>query len=351
MTEYFLAGHYETLELHHVRMGFSDDIQQVGQAGLGKVFHLVGLVFRTLRARFRTGAKVLYYPPSGPNIVPFLRDCAFLILVRPFFSRTVFHFHAAGLSGFYDRLPAPLKLLFHLAYNRPDSAITISQDGIRDAEVLKARRIAFVPNGIPDVWPDRRPRSESPKPTILFLAMVCEEKGVGVLIEACLLLKSAGLEFSCKIAGRASSDDELAALQKMAAPLGDCVEFTGPVIGQAKWDLFAESDVFCFPTFYPPESFGLVVVEAMMAGLPVVASDWRALPEIVVEGETGFLVPVRDASATAKSLAALLSDPALRKRMGAAGRRRYEDHYRVEVFQRGMEDALISVGGTAAKAY
>ena len=84
-------------------------------------------------------------------------------------------------------------------------------------------------------------------------------------------------------------------------------------------------------------------------GLPVIVSVWRAIPEIVVEGETGFLVPVRDASATAKSLAALLSDPALRKRMGAAGRRRYEDHYRVEVFQRGMEDALISVGGTAEK--
>jgi len=61
------------------------------------------------------------------------------------------------------------------------------------------------------------------------------------------------------------------------------------------------------------------------------------------------LVPVRDASATAKSLAALLSDPALRKRMGQAGRARYEDRYRVEVFQRGMEDALSSVGGTAEK--
>lgn len=341
MTQYFLEGQYDRVELQHVRMAFSADIDQVGRAGLGKVLHLFLLTARVIATRLRQKSDVLYFPPAGPNMVPFLRDAFLLIATRWMFSRTVFHFHAAGLPGLFHRLPFPLKFLFRLAYNRPDVAITISQDGWKDAEFLDARRIAFVPNGIPDVPTARKtPESHFP-PTILFLAMVCEEKGAGVLIEACKILQSRDVPFRCLIAGRASSAQELSALQDQAAALGTQVEFTGPVTGGAKWKLFSESDVFCFPTFYASESFGLVVVEAMMAGLPVVASNWRALPEIVVEGETGFLTAIRDPQATADYLEKLLADPVLRRKMGRAGRTRYESHYTMEIFRRKMEAALL----------
>lgn len=341
MTQYFLEGQYDRVELQHVRMAFSADIDQVGRAGLGKVLHLFLLTARVIATRLRQKSDVLYFPPAGPNMVPFLRDAFLLIATRWMFSRTVFHFHAAGLPGLFHRLPFPLKFLFRLAYNRPDVAITISQDGWKDAEFLDARRIAFVPNGIPDVPTARKtPESHSP-PTILFLAMVCEEKGAAVLIEACHILHARGVAFRCLIAGRAASDRELTALQTLSADLGDRVQFTGPLTGEGKWKTFSEGDVFCFPTFYASESFGLVVVEAMMAGLPVVASNWRALPEIVVEGETGFLTPVRDPLATADRLEKLLKNAALRQSMGQAGRTRFEAHYTVEIFRSKMEAALL----------
>ncbi len=351
MTQYLLEGQYETLELHHIRMAFSENLEQVGRAGFDKVLHLFGLIVEITKARARLKPDVLYFPPAGPNMVPFLRDCVLLIATRWMFPKTVFHFHAAGLPELFDRLSGPLKTLFRLAYDKPDVAISISKNGLRDAEFLHAKQTALVPNGIPDVFWEDGPRARyNSVPTILFLGMVCEEKGVGVLIEACKLLQARGVKFSCKIAGRPSSEEELAKLREKAAELGTLVTFTGPVSGDAKWELFAECDVFCFPTYYASESFGLVVVEAMMSGMPVVASNWRALPEIVAEGKTGFLTPVQDPKATADKLAKLLRDPILRQVMGNSARHRFLDHYRVDVFQHGMEAALglarDSVGGS-----
>jgi glycosyltransferase involved in cell wall biosynthesis len=87
-----------------------------------------------------------------------------------------------------------------------------------------------------------------------------------------------------------------------------------------------------------------VAIEAMMFGLPVVATDWRGLPDIVLNGETGFLVPPKDAKSIAERLERLISDPDLRRTMGAAGRRRYQEKFTIEKFRSSMEGALSAVG-------
>ena len=82
----------------------------------------------------------------------------------------------------------------------------------------------------------------------------------------------------------------------------------------------------------------------MMFGLPVVSTDWRGLPDIMLDGETGFLVPPKDAQSIAERLEIIILDPDLRRTMGAAGRRRYEENFTVEKFRNSMESALVSEG-------
>ncbi len=84
--------------------------------------------------------------------------------------------------------------------------------------------------------------------------------------------------------------------------------------------LWAESDMFVMPT--TEEAFGIVYQEAAAAGVPAIGTDLNAVPEIVVHGETGLLVPVRDLHALAAALRRLIADPELRRRMGEAGRAR-----------------------------
>jgi glycosyltransferase involved in cell wall biosynthesis len=84
----------------------------------------------------------------------------------------------------------------------------------------------------------------------------------------------------------------------------------------------------------------------MMSGLPVVASNWRALPEIVAEGKSGFLAPPRDPKALADRLAKLLKDSLLRQIMGNSGRNRYLSLYGVDVLQQTMESTLLEFAAT-----
>jgi glycosyltransferase involved in cell wall biosynthesis len=407
MNQYLLEGSYRQIRLHHVQMAFSQEITEIGCFRWKKVTHLFSVLFRIIAARLRTKSSVLYYPPASPNMLPFLRDCVLLICTRWMFPKTVFHFHANGIAGLYVRLPRVLKFAFRVAYMRPDVAIVISEYGQADGVFLKAKEISLIPNGIPDqadkgligdgsrnleagglelevggdgkafdarysIDGTLRPQSrtalpgslrsstapapaglvlDATVPTILFVGMVCKEKGVGVLLDACRILRDRGVRFDCEVVGRASSAVEEKTFQDFIRDhdLSGLVTLTGPLHNEAKWKAYASADVFCFPTFYSAESFGLVAVEAMMSGLPVVSTNWSGLPDIVVEGETGFLVPPRDAGSVADRLELLIKDPELRQRMGGAGRKRYEKHYTVEAFREGMEDVLEGISHKQTK--
>ena len=348
MNQLLMEGDYSKVKFHHVRMAFSVDIQEVGVFRWKKIFHLVAVFFGIVAARFRTGAQILYYPPASPNMVPFLRDCLLLIGTRWLFKKTVFHFHASGLKGFYERLPWPLQKAFRWAYGRPDLSISISSFAKADAEFFDSQVISVIPNGIPepDILKKLHRSSTQHAPEILFCGMVSEEKGVGILLEACAHLKAKGVHFSCKILGRAVSqaDHKFFTDFIQSNQMEDIVQLTGPLHGDEKWKAYFCADLFCFPTFYSAETFPVVAIEAMMFGLPVVATNWRGLPDIVVNGETGFLVPPKDAKSIAERLERLILDPDLRRTMGAAGRRRYEQNFTVEKFRNSMEFALTSVG-------
>ena len=347
MNQLLLEGNYSKIQFHHVRMAFSDDIQEVGVFRWKKIFHLVAVFFGIVVARFRTSAQVLYYPPASPNMVPFFRDCVLLIGTRWLFKKTVFHFHANGLADFYARLPWLLQKAFQLAYANPALSIVISNYGIRDGEFLKSKNIVLIPNGIPDQQDIDSTNNSAThdEPEILFCGMVSEEKGIGILLEACAILKQRGASFRCKIVGKAASKVEEKNFTEFVKnhQLEEIVKFTGPLYDNNKRQAYAVADIFCFPTHYSAESFGLVAVEAMMFGLPVVATNWRGLPDIVSDRETGFLVPPKDSTAIANRLNLLIENPDLRAKLGAAGRRRYEEKFTVDKFRAHLEEALTTL--------
>jgi len=92
--------------------------------------------------------------------------------------------------------------------------------------------------------------------------------------------------------------------------------------------LLDAADIYVHPSLW--EGFGLVLLEAMTAGKPVIASHASAIPEIVTDNETGWLVPPRNSEALADAIARLLKNPAMRLAMGEAGRRRALQDFSVE---------------------
>jgi glycosyltransferase involved in cell wall biosynthesis len=343
--EKFLRGRYTRIRPYHVRMEFSDRSADVGRFRIRKLLRLAVLVAKTLGLRRRLHDPVLYYPPAGGQRVPAFRDIVFLTLVRPFFRQVVFHFHATGITTLYPQLGRFGRFWFRRAYFRPDLAICLSPATQEDACALQARRTCVVAYGVEDALPTPL---AGPKPApvrLLYAGYVRETKGILVLLEAARLLCDRGLSFQLMIMGafHPSAFEATARAQVRTAGLSDRVTFLGEQTGEAKWRAFGEAGIFCFPTHYEAEGLPLVILEAMACRLPVVATQWRGIPTLVEDGVTGFLTPPQQPAAFADRVSALIRDPALRDRMGLAGRRTYEARYTEERFQHAMEAALLSI--------
>jgi glycosyltransferase involved in cell wall biosynthesis len=344
MIQEFLLGNYEGIHLEHVSLRFSRSTAEIGSFGLRKIGVLALTIVDIVRARFRTGATVLYYPPAGPNLVPVLRDLVLLCTTRWLFKKTSFHFHAAGLTSIYPRLPWPLKPLFWVAYNKPELAIFTTAATSAEASILKAGFRSIVPCGIPDLATQEAAPDvllQSRTPIILFAGILCEGKGLMTLLQACELLQRSGAKCRLTCIGAFESAEFKQQVGEFiqAFDLHSVVEFRGVVLGSDKIELFRSADIFCFPSHYASESFGVVLIEAMCFSLPIVATRWRGIPEVT--GEKGsFLVNTHDPVALASSLNELLRSPELRFTMGQANRKRYLERFTMQTYRNGMSKAL-----------
>lgn len=342
-----LAGKFERIRLFHVRMAFSTDMESVGKFAMGKVWKLFTTILAIWWARFRHRTPVLYYPPSGPNKVPVMRDIILLCATRWLFSKVVFHFHAGGVSGFEQQLARPVRPFFRMAYSKPALSIRTAPQNPEDGDQLGAQRDVVIPNGIEDARPmvSRTIAKPGEPLVILFAGVLVESKGVRVLLEAFDLLLQKGVSARLEIMGKWNDD----ALRTWCTEfikskdLGAHVRFLGVLRDREKYERFAGCDVFCFPSYFEAESFGLVLVEAMQFGKPLVSTRWRGIPSVVEDGLNGYLVPVQDPQAVASRLFELAGDPALRARMGAEGERIFGERFTLEAFHRSMEEELAKL--------
>ncbi len=337
----------DRIALFHVRMAFSEDIESVGKFALRKLWVLFTTILRIWWARSRHRTSVLYYPPSGPSKVPVLRDIVLLCSTRWLFRKVVFHFHAGGVSEYADRLPALFRPLFRLAYRRPSLAIRTAPQNPEDGKALGASRDVVVPNGLPDMRGSVPERVAGPgeRITILFTGLLVPGKGVSDTLEAFRLALADGLDARLQLMGKWGHGSYQQECEAFVARhgLGDRVEFLGVLSGNDKFERFAACDVFCFPSFYDAETFGLVLLEAMQFAKPVISTVWRGIPSVVADGLSGYLVPIRQPRAVAEKLLLLGGDADLRRSMGQEGRRIFEREFTLEAFHRAMERQFIGL--------
>jgi phosphatidylinositol alpha-1,6-mannosyltransferase len=209
---------------------------------------------------------------------------------------------------------------------RADLVVVTSryQAGVAEAEYgVSPRRLAVVPEPIDlEAWraglagARHRPRTG---PTVLSVARMYARKRMGDLLEAAALLREGIPDLKVRIAGKGPEWDALRA-QRATLGLTDTVSLLGDISPADLFEAYANADVFCLPSVQ--EGFGIVFLEAMVAGLPIVACRAAAVPEVVLDGHTGLLAAPRDPAALAGALRALIADPARARALGRAGARR-----------------------------
>lgn len=223
---------------------------------------------------------------------------------------------------------AALSKLERLNARRADRVIVTSEHSrraARQAYHLEGARVHVVPEGI-DVgsWSnlpeDDRP-SGSP-PVIVSVARQYRRKNTAALLQAIPLVRREVPEARVRVIGEGP---ELPRLRSLAASIGlgeGVVTFTGSVEGPDELQReLVRADLFCLPS--RQEGFGIVFLEAMAAGLPIVAARAGATPEVAPHGETSLLVDPDDVPGLAHALVRLLREPELRRRLAAGGERRW----------------------------
>jgi len=308
-------------ELDIVALRFSATIAELGRTSPGKLLR-AGIVAAQLARRFarRPAAFYITLATQRPAIV---RDAAYLALARAAGVPRIVHLHARPE-------PAVLPLLRRALHGA--SVILLARslraelgDAVDDA------RVHYVPNGIPDAVV---PRSAHRVPRILFLSHLVPAKGPLVLIEALSELARRGVAFEATFAGAPTSEISPEMIRARLAPLG--ARYVGEVDPTATPALMAEHDILAYPS--RDDAFPRVVIEALRAGMAIVASDVGAIAEIV--GDAALLVPPGDAHALANSLAQLLVTPAIRAELASLSRARYCEHYTVERWEAAIAVAL-----------
>lgn len=311
------AGDQFGIQCFHVNARLSDDLEDVGGIRPGKLLRLAKYCLEAIWCRFRYGVDTLYYVPAPAKRSAILRDWVVMLCVRPWFRRTILHWHAFGLGEWVTNNPGKRtisqKLTLRL-FKNADRAIVLTQFNKADAEIFSPKRISVVPNGIPDpcptfdrdILPKRQDRLQKRRDgkadlKVLFLAHCTREKGLFDALEAIRLanlqLKQRGEpKMLLTVAGGFMESDEREEFEKHVSQIHrelgfDVVNYVGFLSGGQKAGALKDNDVLCFPTFYSGEALPVNLVEALAYGLPVITTKWRGIPEVVPEGWAFFTKP------------------------------------------------------------
>jgi glycosyltransferase involved in cell wall biosynthesis len=175
------------------------------------------------------------------------------------------------------------------------------------------------------LFPVERQKFRTP-PVIGTLGRIMQDKGFDTLLDALAFLKAQHVDFRAIIGG---DGEDMSALREQAQRLGlaGLVEFPGWVSNDQKAQFLSKLDVFVCPSRYEP--FGIVMLEAMEAGLPLIASRTTGSEEIIDDGRTGIIVPNEDPAGMAEALGHLINNPQKARHLASAATENLKKRFHV----------------------
>lgn len=332
----------------HLPFYFTPSFQNVRRFRLGKIVELFAVWVRFLRLVACHGRpELLLYPSGGPQTVPVIRDILLLPLMCYFSKRVDVQFHAAGIAERLGAKNGLIEKLLKIAYKNVFGAIVMTQFNRCDPESLSIKNIAVVPHRLLDENPDAHLPSYSPwidqqsaisnqqfgPFSLLYAGHLYDLKGTPQLVEAFGAIAAEFPSTKLVLMGEFLPPYTEVECRKRCRELGlaDRVEITGVLKGEKKAAQFRAAHLFVFPSVAPYESFGLVMAEAMMWGLPIVATEWRGNRDVV--GPSGFYAPVDEAMRIqlTETLRKALAQPQALVAGATQSRRRFEEHFCLEL--------------------
>ena len=253
-------------------------------------------------------------------------------------ARRLYHIDAPIVAHHHHLDPDPLNGVIEKRVVAAADAVVVGSEfarrQLREELGVGTDHVSVVPYGVDAALVPRPPRADllaryglAGHPVVLFFGGLKPRKNLSLLLDFWPRVVAGAPQARLLVAGGGPLWAELHGRAERLGVAGSVV-FTGYVPEAEKADHFNLADVFVFPSAM--EGFGLAVAEAMASGVPVVASDRGSMPELVAEGEGGYVCDPGRPEAFVERLLALLRDTALREKLGGLARERVDRLFRWE---------------------
>jgi len=300
-------------------------------------------------------AVVLHYPFFGAAEVVWLAKLLFGKKIKLFI---YYHMDTGELVGWARVLSIPARLIKTALFTQAEKIMVSSLDYVENGAIggyylRHKEQFVEIPFGvnIPEIQNSSAAADKIQNSgtgfilDILFVAALDRAhyfKGVDILLHALGRLRERGISnWRLNIVGDGDMRSEYELLAK-ALDISDRVVFRGGLTDEELVNIYKEVDLFILPSINNHEAFGIVLIEAMASGNPVIASNLPGVRSVFVNGEQGFFVQPGDIEDLRKKIALFAQDEILSQLMGAKARKLVEEKYSLEVMGKKFRDILQS---------
>lgn len=291
---------------------------EMGQLSLRNIWLALNQYGRFIRDLTRFRPDLVHIHTSQG--LGWLKDTFYVALSKLYGRRLILHVHAAEYDALVGRKSRLWQAYTRFMLNRAEAVIAVSTEWKKAlSRLVPAERIyPFRPCLDVEAYSPIQFSADEPV-NALFLGTIGARKGALDLIEAMQHIPK-HTPLRLWLAGGGEKEGDLTKAGRKIAELGleDRCELIGIVQGQAKTDLLQQAHIFVLPSYN--EGLPFAIIEAMAAGLAIVATPVGGIPEVVRDGQNGLLVTPGDTAALAASLVQLTADSALRQQMGQQNR-------------------------------
>ena len=326
----------DAFECRYFNLTLAKDLQDIGKGGLRKLIYFIKQITALRNVIKAENPNLCYVTPNAKGGA-FYKDFLIVMMLKAMRKKVIVHYHNKGVSTRQNKV---IDNFLYRHFFKNLKVILLADTLYNDVRKYVNKEDVYIcPNGIPETINIKKRVHDGFN--ILFLSNMMREKGVWDLIDACKILKDKGLNFHCHFIGKWSDISEETFNDRInALGLQDCVNAYGAKYGEEKNEFFENTDVFVFPTFYHNETFGLVLLEAMQYSIPCISTDEGGIPFVIEDGKTGFVIEKHQSKILADKLVLLIDNPNLCNEMGNAGRKKFEQEFTLNQFEKRIAGIL-----------
>lgn len=324
-------------KLSIINLQFSKSISDIEHFSFKKILTAIKYCFKIVKEIKLSKPDLIYFTIS-PNGSSFYRDAFYVLLIKIFRKKILFHLHG---QGFKDSTKQNLvkKRISKFIFNNAE-VICLAKKLTTDIKEVFSGKPFIVHNGIKiqDNIIKRKPK-DNKIVQLLYLSHLKENKGVMVFMEALKILKENGEVFQARLVGE-SGGLTIEYLQNYIQEnsLQNHIQLVGPLYEMKKFVEFNNADIFVFPTYF--DAFPLVILEAMQCELPIITTDEGGIPEIVIDGVTGFIIEKKNITQLVEKITFLINEPNIRKNLGFNGRKRFLKYFTLLHFENNVKSVF-----------